>query len=151
MIPLSPKNSVNRTQIPLRVFAPVTSGVRGCMKVISLLVASAMALSSCARSIHVTLPSGPLSLSLTVNGMQTKQCAISQDSEQYKTLSAWLRTHQDGWQSSVATYVPSVVVTGDGFNLNFLHSAAILNYAGSQFTHQVSPRDYAFLVCAGNP
>ena len=110
-----------------------------------------MVLSGCARSIHFTLPRGPLSLSFTVNGAQTKQCAISQDSEQYKALSAWLGAHQDDWQSSVATYVPGIVVTGDGFNLNFLQSAAILNHAGSQFTHQVSPSEYAFLVCAGNP
>jgi len=121
------------------------------MKVLVLLVACAVALSGCTRSINFTLPNGPLSLSFTVNGAPTKQCAISQDSEQYKALSAWLRTHQHGWQSSVVTYVPSVVVTGDGFNLNFLHSAAVLNHASSQFTHQVSPSDYAFLVCAGNP
>ena len=121
------------------------------MKAVGLLVASMVALSGCTQSIHFALPSGPLSLSFTVNGAPTKQCAISQDSEQYKTLSAWLRTHQDGWQSSVVSYVPSVVVAGNGFNLNFLHSSAILNHEGSQFTHPVSPSDYAFLVCGGNP
>jgi hypothetical protein len=114
-------------------------------------VAFTLALSGCTQSIHFDLPSGPLSLSFTVNGVPTKRCAISQDSEQYKALSAWLRAHQDGWQRSVVTYVPSVAVTGDGFNLNFLHSAAILNHAGNQFTHQVSPSEYAFLVCAGSP
>ncbi|MBD8872230.1 hypothetical protein [Rhodanobacter sp. DHB23] len=121
------------------------------MKAVGLLVVLALALSGCTRSIHFTLPSGPLSLSFTVNGASTKRCAINQDSEQYKTLSTWLMTHQDGWQSSIVTYVPSLVVTGDGFNLNFLHSVAVLNYAGSQFTQQVSPSDYAYLVCAGNP
>ena len=121
------------------------------MKVIGLLVASAVALGGCTRSIHFALPSGPLNLSFTVNGAPIKHCAISRDSEQYKALSAWLGAHQDGWQTSVVTYVPSVVVTGEGFNLNFLHSSAILNYAGAQFTHQVSPSDYAFLACAGNP
>ena len=90
-------------------------------------------------------------MSFTANGVTPKDCTISQDSEQYRTLSTWLSEHQDGWQSSLVTYVPNVVVIGQGFNLNFLGSAAVLNYAGKQFTHQVSPSDYAFLVCADNP
>ena len=121
------------------------------MKVIGLLVIFAVALGGCTHSIHFALPGGPLSLSFTLNGAPIKHCAIGRDSEQYKALSAWLGAHRYGWQTSVATYAPSVVVTGDGFNLNFLHSSAVLNYAGTQFTHLVSPSDYAFLACAGNP
>ena len=121
------------------------------MKLAGLLAASALALSGCTQSIHFILPPGPLRLSFTVNGVASRSCSISQDSKQYKALSIWLSEHQGGWQGSLVTYVPSVVVTGNGFSLNFLNSAAVLNYAGNQFTHQVSPSDYAFLVCAGNP
>jgi hypothetical protein len=121
------------------------------MKVIGLLVVSAVVLGGCTRSIHVDLPSGSLSLSFFVNGTPIKHCTISQDSEQYKTLSAWLAAHQDGWKSSVASYVPGVMVDGDGFSLNFLSSIAVLNYAGSQSTRQVLPSDYAFLGCTDNP
>ena len=121
------------------------------MKLTGLLVVSTLALGACSQSIHFTLPRDSLRLSFTVNGVASKDCSISEDSAQYKALSSWLSEHQGGWQSSLASYVPSVVVTGKGFNLNFINSAAVLNYAGNQFTHQVSPSDYAFLVCAGNP
>ena len=121
------------------------------MKAIGLLVVCVCTVGGCTRSIRFTLPSAPLTLSLTVKGASAKRCTISPGSEQYKALSTWLIAHQDGWQSSVATYAPSVVVTGNGFNLNFLQSLAVLNHAGNQFTHPVSQGDFAFLVCAGNP
>jgi hypothetical protein len=116
-----------------------------------LLATAVVALcSGCSQSIQFTLPDSPLNLSRTVSGAMVKRCSIKPDSEQYKALSAWLVGHQNGWQGSVVTYVPSVVLTGKGFNLNLLPSLAVLNYAGKQLTHQVLIGDFAFLVCAGN-
>ena len=116
-----------------------------------LLTAVVVALcGGCARSIQFTLPDTPLDLSLAVNGAAVKRCTIRQDSRQHKALSTWLGEHKNGWQGSVATYVPNVVVAGKDFNLNFLPSIAVLNYDDHQFTHQVSPSDFAFLVCVGH-
>jgi hypothetical protein len=77
-----------------------------------------------------------------------RSCTISPDSPQYKNLSAWVSRNRSEWSSSPASYVPGIIVRGSNFTINFLDSVVVVNHAGGQFTHRVSPSEFAFLSCS---
>jgi len=100
-------------------------------------------LMGCQTSLDWSLPNEPLKLD---RGGQT--CTISPSSRQFKDLSDWLAKNRSGWSSSPASYVPAVMVRGSNFSMNFVNSLVVVNYQRGQFTHEVSPSDYAFLTCS---
>ena len=99
-------------------------------------------LSGCQKTLDWSLPNEALKLE---RGGQT--CTISPSSAQFRDLSHWLAKNPSGWSSSPASYVPAVMLRGSNFSVNFVNSLVVVNYPGGQFTHEVSPSDYAFLTC----
>ena len=102
----------------------------------------AVMLSGCQKSLDWSLPNESLKME---RGGQT--CTISPSSTQFKELSDWLAGNRGGWSSSPASYVPNVMLRGSNFSVNFVNSLVVVNYRGGQFTHDISPSDYAFLAC----
>ena len=78
---------------------------------------------------------------------QGRSCTIAPDSPQYKNLSTWVSRNRSEWSSSPASYAPGTVVRGSNFTINFLDSVVVVNHPGGQFTHKVSPIEFAFLSC----
>jgi hypothetical protein len=64
-------------------------------------------------------------------------------------IRGWLDDHQTGWEQSVVTFVPGVMICGRDFTLNFLGDGAILNYEQGQFVRSVDPDIYSILACVG--
>jgi hypothetical protein len=110
-----------------------------------------VAAAGCTRSISVTLPPRE-SLHLTVysEGRVVETCKVPPGDDRYKRLDAWLKVHSDGWSVAIADYVPTILVSGNRFRLNFMQSgAAILGFDNHQYSHPVQASEYAYLTCHG--
>src|SRR5262245_8417149 len=99
-------------------------------------------LSGCNDELAWSLPNESLALQ-----RQGRVCTISPDSPEFKNLSAWVSRNRSEWSSSLASYAPGTVVRGSNFTINFLDAVAVVNHPGGQFTHKVSPSEFAFLSC----
>jgi hypothetical protein len=102
----------------------------------------------CTKELGWSLPSEPVQLQHYEQGRPVATCTLSTTSPGYKALADWVAEHQTGWSASPATYVPSKIATGRNFSINFMGGLAVVNYTGGQFTHKVSPNEYAFLACS---
>jgi hypothetical protein len=85
-------------------------------------------------------------------GIQKKE--IKRGSGTFTQFADWLKHNEKGWESTPASYLPSVVLSGRNFSINFLKNMAILNYKDSEGKqHQVyktiKPEDYNFLKTEG--
>lgn len=105
-------------------------------------------LCACSKDVQWALPSETLKLSRFEHGRPVSECSVGVGSPQYQKLSAWLASHQEGWEPTLATYVPGVYITGSNFSINFLGPSVIVNYPEGQFARATLPAEYAFLSCA---
>lgn len=116
---------------------------------IAILIIVASALAGCAKPLGLVIPQDkPLTLEIHSQGAPVQKCTIAPASPQFKQLGSLLAATSDDWAPTPVTFVPSVLVTGDGFSINFLKDFAVVNYADGQFKHQVPISAYAFLGCA---
>lgn len=88
---------------------------------------------------------GDLTLYVYGSGRPFEPQKIKVNSAIYKKLRDWVANNKTGWSHTPATYVPSVMVLGETFSLNFLDSSVILNYEGGQYIKQIDVSEYAFL------
>ena len=116
------------------------------MKYISLVVL-AFALFGCKQDIDFVFPDfEELNLEIYGTGAPVKEQKIVPGTEKHNKLKEWVVNNKSGWASSMATYVPNVLVSGSGFSLNFRSKKVILNYKGGQFTKTSSQTEYEFLI-----
>jgi hypothetical protein len=80
-------------------------------------------------------------------GSLGERCEIEAGSSEIARVADWLDGHRSGWEPSVVTYAPRVVIRGSDFTLNFIDDLTILNNDEGQFIHAVDPRIYADLKC----
>jgi len=114
----------------------------------ALLLLSLATLASCAKPLGLSLPSDkPLELKIYSHGAPVQTCGIAPGSSQFQKLVDLLTANRDEWEPTPVTFVPSVLVTGDGFSINFLKDFAVVNYADGQFKHPIPASEYAFLGC----
>ena len=66
------------------------------------------------------------------NGAPVKEEKIVQGTEKHKKLKEWVSNNKSGWVSSMATYVPNVLVSAGGLRFNFRPKEVIVNYKGGQ-------------------
>jgi len=119
------------------------------VKFVRFCVISIVLISGCSQALLLELhPTEELRLSdHTKKYSAITSCNITPESRQYKALEKWLTQNQEGWQSTPASYISGIVVSGSGFTLNFLGSAVIANYLGGQYSHAITPFDYESLKC----
>jgi hypothetical protein len=101
---------------------------------IAFLILVALGLLGCARPLGLVLPKDePLKLQIYSHGSPTQACVIAPGSPQFIQLEGLLAANRGNWEPIPVTFVPSVLVTGAGFSINFLQDAAVVNYADGQF------------------
>jgi hypothetical protein len=111
---------------------------------------SFLALAGCTRTISFNLPRvETFDIYVYVGGRAAEHCQMLPDDAKFMALNNWLRSNAQGWTFTPNTYVPGVLVSGKTFSINFQRSAAILNYAGGEYSHVVDPSQYQYLVCSG--
>jgi len=116
---------------------------------IAILIVAALALIGCAKPLGLVLPKDkPLTLEIYSRGASFQSCTIAPGSPQFKQLEELLAGSPDDWAPTPVTFVPSVLVTGPNFSINFLQDFAVVNYADGQFKHHMPKSAYAFLGCA---
>lgn len=104
----------------------------------------------CTQSLDLKIPDAPLELRVP-GGPNDGLCTIAPGSEAYDALVAWVAANQDGWESTYASYVPGLVVSGDDFSINLLEGHAIANLRGKQLERSgVDATLYEHLVCPPN-
>ena len=115
---------------------------------IAFLILVALGLLGCARPLGLVLPKDkPLKLQIYSHGSPTQACVIAPGSPQFIQLEALLAANRSNWEPTPVTFVPSVLVTGAGFSINFLQDSDVVSYADGQFKHSVPRSAYAFLGC----
>jgi hypothetical protein len=115
---------------------------------LALLLLSIVTLASCAKPLDLSLPTDkPLELHIYSQGSPVQMCTIAPNSPQFQQLDALLAANNEGWDTTLVTFVPSVLVTGDGFSINFLQGYAVVNYADQQLKRPMPASEYAFLEC----
>lgn len=87
-----------------------------------------------------------LSVIVYHSGHEVETGVITKNSEAYKSIIKWIKDNRTGWQSTVATYVPELIVRGEGFQLNLRPKDAIFGYGNEQFVLAISDADYSNLV-----
>src|SRR5699024_6970858 len=107
------------------------------------LTVSLRVFAGCSKPLDLALPKDA-ALKPTVNPLGVSlnkpatTCSISPGSARFKQLETLLAANRGGWESSLATYLPGVVVTGKGFPINFQHGIAVVNFAKGQYTRSIS-------------
>jgi hypothetical protein len=107
----------------------------------------ALLLGGCGQQVSFALPEEDLSLEIYGQDRPAAHCSVPAGSPQHHTLAAWLAKNDAGWQPSMASYVPGILVRGKTISLAFVGSLAVINVEGGQFTHAVARTEYAFLRC----
>jgi hypothetical protein len=103
-----------------------------------------VALSGCSHEIGLQLQDKALYLRDHKTGIE---CFLPPEGPQVKALISWLESNRISWKATPVTYVPRLVVSGEGFSLNFMDTAVIANYEAGQYAHPIEPQTYAFLRC----
>jgi hypothetical protein len=79
---------------------------------------------------------GPAETILVYEGdSPSAQRVIVAGSAEDRSIQAWLHSHREGWQPSLATYVPAKYVRGKNFSLNFHDEMSILNICENGKNH----------------
>jgi len=58
---------------------------------------------------------------------------LSTQDDLYDEVSKWFMRNKKGWDSTPASYVPRIVLEGEGLYVNVLDSLVVINYQGKQF------------------
>lgn len=120
-------------------------------KLLTIAVSSFLA-AACERTVTVEIPLDE-NLQLEIQHLETgtinaRHCELEAGSDEVAQISSWLDENRDGWEPSVVTFAPGVMIRGSDFTLNFLGDGAILNYDEGQFTHPTDSYFYANLRCS---
>lgn len=54
--------------------------------------------------------------------------SISAENIAYRNIEKWLQVNHDGWSSSPVSFVKGAVFDSEGFNVNILSDAVVINY-----------------------
>jgi hypothetical protein len=86
-----------------------------------------------------------------LNGISKGNKEIRKGEETYSRLKKWLEENEKGWEPSLVTFVPSIVVRGKKFNLNFHSRRAILNFQSQdgqwhQYVKGITEADFQYLL-----
>ena len=115
---------------------------------VAISVLAVLALVGCAKPLTLVLPKDePLKLEIYSHGSPIQSCTIAPGTSQFTQLEVLLDANRDNWEPTPVTFVPSVLVTGSDFSINFMQDFAVANYASGQFTHSIAKSTYAFLRC----
>jgi hypothetical protein len=94
----------------------------------------------------------PQVTSATVEPYQSSGALVPSklNGNQLKKLTEWFSQHDSGWSSSVASYVPILVVRanhsdGDVSVINVLSDSVVVNNRSGQYTRQFSQSDLVIM------
>ncbi len=105
-------------------------------------------LSGCDRPIEFEMPlSEDIELEVRHEGKMPSRCTLEAESSSITRIADWLQDNQGGWERSVVSFVPGVMIRGRDFTLNFLGDGVILNFERGQFTHSIDATVYSHLKC----
>lgn len=57
--------------------------------------------------------------------------SLAPNSPEERAVTRWLQENAFGWRPTFVAYVPTRLIEGDGFTLNFLKGTCVLNYRAS--------------------
>ncbi len=118
------------------------------MNLVSQIIWSMALLSGCSRTIEISVnTSEALHVSVYSQNMPNKECVIVSGSKEHEALVQWFAQNAKNWSATPATYVPGVSISGKEFSINFIGSAAVLNYGEGQYSHSASPAEYLVFNC----
>lgn len=80
------------------------------------------------RAIDATTLGPARQVQVYERGKPISERLITAGSAEEGAVAAWLRSHADGWRTSVVTYAPGRRVQGENFDLNFHQDKCVLNY-----------------------
>ena len=86
-----------------------------------------------------------LKVTIYSGGAPIEEYFLTPSDDEYKKFKSWVKSNQSGWNFTLATYVPNLLVSGESFSCNFMSSSVVLNYEGGQFTKDINSEDYEFL------
>ena len=115
---------------------------RTIILLILLLWASA-SLPGCRKDLSNTLTSqGPLRVVIYESGDLFYERSISPNSREFRELVKWAERNSDGWETSMITVKPGILVEGKDFSLVIRPECAAFIYEGGQFARRMPSEDY---------
>ena len=113
----------------------------------ALLIATALILASCKINVDGILENQePINIIIYGAGTSTQEYVLFKTDQKYKQFKSWVANNKDGWETTPASYVPSVIVKGSGFTFNFLNEGVIVNVDGKQYSKAVNKSEYDYLL-----
>lgn len=115
------------------------------MKKLALLLFAAMLVSCKIDTDKIINANETLKVSVYGTGIDIKEYWLHPGDEKYNQFISWVKSNKEGWNSTPATYVPKLLVSGKSFTFNFMGAGVVVNYEDGQFTKKIDPKDYEFL------
>ena len=111
-----------------------------------IIILLAVLLSSCKVDTDKIIDSNEnIEVSIHENGLPVQTYTLNPGDEEYKKFMSWVKSNNTGWDSTLASYVPMLIVSGESFSFNFMGNGVVVNYEGGQFTKSVDPKEYKYL------
>lgn len=79
------------------------------------------------------------------NGTQTNEYSLNQSDGKYIKFISWVNANKQGWEPTLVTYAPSLLVSGKNFSFNFMGGDVVVNCESGQFAKKIQPEEYEFL------
>ena len=80
-------------------------------------------------------------------GKRANAVALPQRSDKFHKLAEFMKQNAAGWHKRSEDYEPSLVVIGSNVNLYFMNDLLVMSYNGGEYSRNVAPDSYSFLVC----
>lgn len=113
------------------------------MALLTLLVVS-MYLLGCSSTEKVELSFGD-SVILDCGG--GNKITLYPDSQLYRDIASWFEKNKLGWKKSPASYVPSIVIYDDKFNVNIVNDIVVINSGSSQLVKKIGSDSDLHGIC----
>lgn len=117
------------------------------MNKVTLITFLLLLLVGCKQEADIVFPDFEvLDLYVYKNGVPVAEEKLAPGTPKHNKLKEWVNSNRTGWEMSMATYVPNVLVSGSDFSINFRSSDVVLNYKKGQYTKPIAQSNYQYLV-----
>lgn len=113
----------------------------------ALLIATILILASCKINVGgIVENQEPINIIIYGTGSNTNEYILINTDKKYKLFKTWVTNNKDDWETTPASYVPSVIVKGSNYTFNFLNERVIVNVDGKQYSKAVNKSEYDYLL-----
>jgi len=92
-----------------------------------------------------------LTIFIYSHGTLTTEKKIKKRDDSYNRLKTWMKENEKGWETSLVTFAPNVLVRGKKFNINFQPHSAIINFQSPdgqyhQYVKDIKETEFQYLL-----